>query len=102
MKKLTHTLIGALFLASAAVQTAAGAERKVAHRVEPEETALAQKMQLHGTVKLKAYVNPDGTVRRVEYISGHPLLSEPAIAAVKQWKFEPADQESTEEESFKF
>jgi len=102
MKQLRHALICALILVGASLPTAAGADRQVTHRVEPEESALAQKMQLHGTVKLKLYVSPDGTVRRVEYISGHPLLSEPAIAACKQWKFETSDQETTVEESFKF
>jgi len=101
MTKFTYTLI-CITLLVGTLCIADDSGRKVTHRVEPEESALAQKMQLHGTVKLKLYVNADGSVRRVEYISGHPLLSQPAIEAAKQWKYEPSDKESTEEASFKY
>ena len=101
MTKLRHTLICAALLAGNFCIASEGG-RKVASRVEPEESALAQKMQLHGTVKLKLYISPDGSVRRVEYVSGHPLLSQPAIEATKKWKYEAGDTESTDEVSFKF
>ena len=59
-------------------------------------------MSLHGTVRLRVWVTPQGSVRKVEYIGGHPLLAESAVKAVKNWKFEPASRETTELLEIKF
>jgi len=59
-------------------------------------------MNLHGTVRLKIWINPDGTVRRLEYVGGHPLLAESALKAVKGWKYEPSSRESTTVVELKF
>jgi TonB family protein len=59
-------------------------------------------MHLHGTVKLKVWINSDGTVRRLEYIGGHPLLAQAAIRAVKNWKYELGAQETTSQVEVKF
>jgi TonB family protein len=56
----------------------------------------------HGSVKLKIWIAPDGTVRRLEYIGGHPLLAESALKAVKTWKYQPATTESTSQVEIKF
>jgi len=68
--------------------------RAVVHSEDPEYPDVAKKMGLHGTVKLRLWITPDGTVRRVEYIGGHPLLAESALKAVKNWKYATAPQES--------
>ena len=44
----------------------------------------------------------DGTVRRLEYIGGHPLVAESALKAVKGWKYEAAPKESTTAVELKF
>lgn len=93
MTRLKHILTCAVLLIGNA--TAADQERKVVHREEPEYPTIAARMNLHGTVKLKIWISPDGTVRRLEYIGGHPLLAESALKAVKVWKYELAAQEST-------
>lgn len=74
---------------------AADADRKVVTRVEPDYPELARKMHIQGMVKLKVWIRADGTVGRVEYIGGHPLLAESAVAAVKKWKFEPGHEETS-------
>jgi len=74
---------------------AAGQERKFVRHPDPEYPPVAAKLNLHGTVKLKIWINPDGTVRRLEYIGGHPLLAESALKTVKDWTFEPAPKETT-------
>ena len=38
---------------------------------------------------LHAEINKDGTVDRLELISGHPMLVSAAINAVKQWIYKP-------------
>jgi len=92
MTKLKHILLCIILLVSA---SASDLERKVVLREEPEYPPIATKMNLHGTVKLKIWINPDGAVRRLEYIGGHPLLAESALKAVKIWKYQAAAQEST-------
>jgi TonB family protein len=82
--------------------SAADQERKIVRREEAEYPPIAAKMNLHGTVKLKIWISPDGTVRRLEYIGGHPLLAESALKAVKTWKYQPAAQESTTVVALKF
>jgi TonB family protein len=77
-------------------------ERKNLVREEPEYPELAQKMNLHGTVKLKLWVAPNGGVSRVEYIGGHPVLAESALSCVKKWKFEAAPKETNQVVEFKF
>jgi TonB family protein len=72
----------------------AQSERKVTRREEPDYPELAKKMNLHGTVKLKIWISPDGTVRRLEYIGGHPVLAESALKALKGWHYEAASKES--------
>ena len=59
-------------------------------------------MNWHGSVKFKLWINPDGTVRRVEYVGGHPLLAESALKAVKSWIYESSEKESTASVEVKF
>jgi TonB family protein len=77
-------------------------QRAITHNENPEYPAIAKKMDLHGTVKLKLWIKPDGTVRRVEYVGGHPVLAESALKAVKNWKYAPANQESNTVVEVKF
>jgi TonB family protein len=93
MTKLKHILLCVILLVSSA--SASDVERMVVLREEPEYPPIAAKMNLHGTVKLKIWISPDGAVRRLEYIGGHPLLAESALKAVKIWKYQVAAQEST-------
>ncbi|MGZ4731989.1 MAG: energy transducer TonB [Terriglobales bacterium] len=93
MTKLKHILLCVILLGSSAL--AADPERKLVRREEPDYPALAGKMALHGTVKLKIWISPDGSVRRLEYVGGHPLLAESALKAVKAWKYDPNSKETT-------
>jgi TonB family protein len=99
--RLNHILISVLFLG--AVATAADhAERRWAQHSDPIYPDVAKRMNLHGGVKLKVYISSDGSVRRVEYLGGHPLLAESAIRTVKTWRYEPGSQESTSVVEIKF
>ena len=73
---------------------AAERPRQIVSSEDPQYPEIAKKMALHGIVKLGIWIKPDGAVRRVEYIGGHPLLAESAVRAVKNWKYVPANQES--------
>jgi protein TonB len=100
MTKVRQISLCVILLAGGA--NAADQERKIVRREEPEYPAIAVRMKLHGAVKLKIWINPDGTVRRLEYIGGHPLLAESALKSVKVWKYQPAAQESTTVVELKF
>jgi TonB family protein len=100
MTKLMHILLAVTLLAGNAF--AADQERKLVNRQEPEYPAIAARMNLRGTVKLKIWISPEGTVRRMEYIGGHPLLAEAALKAVKTWRYQPAAGESTATVTLKF
>src|SRR5437016_9452377 len=101
MTRLRHILLSIVLLASAMSATGQ-TERKVTHREEPDYPELAKKMNLHGMVKLKIWISPDGTVRRVEYVGGHPLLAESALKAVKGWHYDAATKESNTIVGLKF
>ena len=78
-------------------------ERKLVRRgTELEYPSIAVNMNLHGTVKLRIWIRPDGAVRRLEYVGGHPLLAEAALTAVKSWKYEAAPKETTQVVEVKF
>ena len=95
MKHITKLSLSVVLWASC-LSASDKAERKVEQHSDPEYPAIAAKMDLHGTVKLRVWIAPDGSVRRVEYIGGHPLLAEAAVKAVKTWKYETATRESNQ------
>lgn len=72
------------------------ANRKISERVAPAYPDLAKKMHVHGIVKVEAVVRPNGSVKSTRILGGNPVLLEAAQDAVGKWKFEPAQNETTE------
>jgi TonB family protein len=64
-------------------------ELKLIRRVEPVYTELARRARIQGKVVLVVTVNEEGNVSDARVISGHPLLGETALIAVRQWKYSP-------------
>jgi TonB family protein len=95
LKRIAKALLGMILLVSC-LSASDKAERKVLEHDDPEYPGIAAKMELHGTVKLRIWIAPDGSVRRVEYTGGHPLLAESAVKTVKKWKYERAETESNQ------
>jgi protein TonB len=62
---------------------------KLAHRVDPEYPQLAVQARVQALVILEAWVGVDGHVKSVKVLRGAPLLDEPAMAAVRQWRYRP-------------
>jgi len=58
-------------------------------RVTPEYPPLARETRIQGTVRLHAIIGKDGSVLQLEVISGHPLLVQSALDAVKKWMYKP-------------
>jgi len=70
--------------------------RKVKSQVTPVYPELARHMNVHGRVKLEVKVTPDGKVKSIRILGGHPLLSAAAQRAVEQWRFEPGPKETSQ------
>jgi TonB family protein len=76
--------------------------RRVEYSVAPDYPEIAKSMRLVGTVQVQALVRPDGTVKQVRVVGGHPLLADALVRAVRQWKYQPAPNETTESVKFDF
>ena len=56
---------------------------------KPSYPPEAKTAQISGTVRLEAVLNKDGTVQSLTVLSGHPLLVQAALDAVKNWVYRP-------------
>jgi len=61
----------------------------VIHRVQPNYPPLAKTARVQGQVMLAAIIGKDGTIQNLHVVSGHPLLTQAALDAVKQWRYKP-------------
>jgi periplasmic protein TonB len=62
---------------------------RLVRRVDPAYPAIAIAARLSARVELEAEVDGRGVVARVSVERGHPLFDEAAIAAVRQWRYQP-------------
>jgi protein TonB len=58
-------------------------------RKNPEYPAIARQSGAQGQVVVTATIGVDGKVKNVTVVSGHPLLRNAAVTAVKQWVYKP-------------
>ena len=93
-------LTGLAVLPASAQET--GTTRKITKRVTPNYPTFAKQAHLVGTVRLLLIVAPDGTVKSLKTLGGNAVLASAAEIAMKQWKFEPAKEETSESVAFKF
>jgi protein TonB len=73
---------------SAIILSSKGAERRLAHSVQPNFPVEARG-QAQGTVVLKEVVDQNGKVEGVRLVEGNAALATAAIEAVKQWRYRP-------------
>ena len=93
----------ASFIPSVCAQTdQANSNRKVVNRVVPAYPSLAREMNLTGTVRLEVLVGGNGTVKSIEVKGGSPVLVQSAEYALRNWRWEKSDHETTELVEFKF
>jgi TonB family protein len=76
--------------------------RRLERTVLPEYPQIAERMKLTGTAQVQAVVKPDGTVKEVNVLGGHPLLVEALVRAVKQWRYQPGSKETVEVVKYSF
>ena len=80
----------ALSLPLAAQDKPANTPPKLIRKVEPEYSEQARKKRIEGTVVLKVVVAADGHAREIQIMKSlDPELDEKAVAAVKEYLFQP-------------
>jgi periplasmic protein TonB len=62
---------------------------RLVNRVQPLYPPLARQTRISGTVKLHAIIGKNGAVEQLQVVSGHPLLVQSALDAVRQWRYQP-------------
>jgi TonB family protein len=77
-------------------------KRKVKSKTAPAYPELARRMNVSGKVKIEVVITPDGHVKSTRVVGGHPLLVQACQDAVKEWKFMPAPEETTQVVEFEF
>jgi TonB family protein len=104
-KKLLAAAVTALFAVSLAFAQQTVVEegkRKVKTKVTPSVPELARRMNITGKVKIEVVIAPDGRVKSSRAVGGHPVLVQSCLDAIKEWKFEPAPEETTQMVEFDF
>jgi protein TonB len=56
---------------------------------QPAYPEIALRMRVSGVVELEGVIGTDGHVRELRVLRGHPLLAPAALAAVRQWLYQP-------------
>jgi periplasmic protein TonB len=64
-------------------------EGSLIRKVEPPYPPLAKSARIQGPVVLFAVISRSGTIDNLRVLSGHPMLVQAAIDAVKQWRYRP-------------
>jgi protein TonB len=77
-------------------------EGQLLNKVEPIYPKIASLTGIRGEVRLYAIIAKDGTIQSLRVISGHPLLTNAALDAVRQWRYRPyvLNKEPVEVETF--
>jgi periplasmic protein TonB len=65
------------------------AEGNLLRKIEPQYPPMAKIAHIQGDVILAATISKSGIIENLHVVSGHPILAQAAMDAVKQWKYKP-------------
>ena len=65
------------------------AEGNLVNKVEPQYPQMAKVAHVQGDVVLQALISKGGAIENLRAVSGHPILIQAAMEAVKQWRYRP-------------
>jgi TonB family protein len=68
---------------------------KLITKVKPVYPPEAKKAGIQGIVVLRTTIKKDGSVSRLEVVSGKPILAKAALEAVQQWRYAPMEKALT-------
>ena len=96
------TSLLAVAMVTAQQTTSEEGKRKAKSKVNPQFSELARRMNLSGKVKIEVVIAPDGHVKSAHALGGHPVLVQSCLEAVKEWKYEPGPDDTTQIVEFDF
>ena len=76
--------------------------RRVIHKTNPVYPPVLKDKNIGGLVRILVVVTSTGSVKQTEPLGGNPALVTATEAAVKQWRFEPAPNETREIVTLRF
>ena len=76
--------------------------RKLVYKENPGYPMTLREAHIGGVVRLEIMISAKGSVDSVVPVGGNPVLVEAASAAVRRWKYAPADAETKTQVEFTF
>ena len=64
-------------------------QARLVRQVAPVYPKSAKEARVQGTVRFAALIGTDGSISRLQLLSGPALLVDAALEAVKQWQYQP-------------
>lgn len=64
-------------------------EGMILQKVEPKYPPMARVAHIQGDVRMLVTIDKEGNVHNLRLVSGHPILAQAAMDAVKEWKYKP-------------
>ena len=101
-KKKVAQILLAMGLSFAGAGTHAQETRKALNNPTPVYPETARQFRLTGVVKVQIVIAPDGQIKDVKVLGGHPVLANAVQDTLKNWKYAPASSETTATLAFNF
>ena len=106
MERNTKRKVAQILLAIGLSIAGAGAHaqetRKTLNNPTPVYPDTARQFRLTGVVKVQIVIAPDGQIKDVKVLGGHPVLANAVQETLKNWKYAPASSETTATLVFNF
>ena len=104
MNSLKRILVALALCAGLLFSVGANAEdgRRIRNKVNPVYPDLAKKVNASGAVRLEIQIAPNGEIKSVKALGGHPLLIPAAEDAIRKWRYEPSSETTTTVVEFRF
>ena len=102
--RLAWVVLCVLVLLSLTTSASAQAKttRKLVYKESPGYPLTLREAHIGGIVRLEIVISPKGNVDSISPLGGNPVLVEAASAAVRKWKYVPADAETKTQVEFTF
>ena len=101
-KKRVARILLAMGLGFAGTSLRAQETRKALNSPTPVYPETARQFRLSGVVKVQVVIAPDGQIKDVKVIGGHPVLVSAVQDTLKNWKYAPSSSETTATLVFNF
>jgi len=101
-KRKVAQILLAMGLSFAGAGAQAQESRKALNNPTPVYPETARQFRLSGVVKVQVLIAPDGQIKDVKVVGGHPLLVNAVQDTLKNWKYAPASNETTATLVFNF